>query len=97
MKINLLLRMVRPPSLLTPWTGIVFESYNHVQSNPEGWHPRWSPDGKHIAFLSDRDETTDDWVMSPLGGDVERVTDVEGGMSALAASALDTQAESTTN
>ena len=39
-------------------------------------HPRWSPDGKFIAFLSARDEgKTQVWLLNRLGGEAERLTD----------------------
>lgn len=44
-------------------------------------HPRWSPDGKWIAFLSGRtDENENDqlWVMSSSGGEAERLTEQKG-------------------
>src|SRR5437588_3746081 len=31
--------------------------------------PRWSPDGKQIAFLSDRDGKPQIWLISPSGGE----------------------------
>ena len=37
--------------------------------------PRWSPDGKRIAFLSARDERAQIWIMSPFGGEPERLTE----------------------
>ncbi|HEV2315708.1 MAG TPA: S9 family peptidase [Candidatus Acidoferrales bacterium] len=36
--------------------------------------PRWSPDGKQIAFLSSRDGATQIYVMSVFGGEASRVT-----------------------
>jgi dipeptidyl aminopeptidase/acylaminoacyl peptidase len=36
--------------------------------------PRWSPDGKQIAFLSSRDGATQIYVMSVHGGEASRVT-----------------------
>jgi dipeptidyl aminopeptidase/acylaminoacyl peptidase len=36
--------------------------------------PRWSPDGKQIAFLSSRDGATQIYVMSVFGGEATRVT-----------------------
>ena len=44
-------------------------------------HPRWSPDGRWIAFLSGReDENEIDqlWVMSSSGGEAEKLTDLKG-------------------
>nr|MBA2743863.1 S9 family peptidase [Chthoniobacterales bacterium] len=44
-------------------------------------HPRWSPDGKWIAFISSRtDENENDqlWVMSSGGGEADRLTEQKG-------------------
>jgi dipeptidyl aminopeptidase/acylaminoacyl peptidase len=39
-------------------------------------HARWSPDGKHIAFLSARNEgKTQVWLLNLLGGEAQRLTD----------------------
>jgi dipeptidyl aminopeptidase/acylaminoacyl peptidase len=39
-------------------------------------HPRWSPDGKFIAFLSSRHEgKTAVWLLNRLGGEAEKLTD----------------------
>jgi dipeptidyl aminopeptidase/acylaminoacyl peptidase len=46
-------------------------------------HPRWSPDGKFIAFLSGReDENEMDqlWILPMNGGEAEKVTDTKGGV-----------------
>jgi dipeptidyl aminopeptidase/acylaminoacyl peptidase len=43
--------------------------------------PRFSPDGKRLAFLSDRgedDATTQVWALDLAGGEAQRLTDVEG-------------------
>ncbi len=39
--------------------------------------PRWSPDGKRIAFLSDRKDKVNIWVISPDGGEAEQVTEAK--------------------
>jgi dipeptidyl aminopeptidase/acylaminoacyl peptidase len=39
-------------------------------------HPRWSPDGKFIAFLSERnDGQTQVWLLNLRGGDAQRLTE----------------------
>lgn len=46
-------------------------------------HPRWSPDGKWIGFLSSRtDEHENDqlWILSGGGGEAERVTEIKGSL-----------------
>src|SRR5205807_3070571 len=38
-------------------------------------HPRWSPDGKYLAFLSARQEgKTQVWLLNRMGGEAERLT-----------------------
>jgi dipeptidyl aminopeptidase/acylaminoacyl peptidase len=41
-------------------------------------HPRWSPDGKSLAFLSDRDKGSTLWVLPMSGGEPRRVTANDG-------------------
>jgi dipeptidyl aminopeptidase/acylaminoacyl peptidase len=36
--------------------------------------PRWSPDGRTLAFLSDREETTQIWLLPADGGEAARLT-----------------------
>lgn len=39
-------------------------------------HPRWSPDGKYLAFLSKRDEgKTYVWLLNRLGGEAQALTE----------------------
>jgi dipeptidyl aminopeptidase/acylaminoacyl peptidase len=37
--------------------------------------PRWAPDGKQIAFISDRSGTPQVWLISPTGGEATKLTD----------------------
>jgi len=40
-------------------------------------HPRWSPDGKYLAFLSDRNESKKQvWLLNRLGGEAQKLTEV---------------------
>ena len=40
--------------------------------------PRWSPDGKHLTFLSNRSGTSQLWMMSKQGGEATRLATVPG-------------------
>ena len=46
--------------------------------------PRWSPDGRYLGFLSERDddrEVEQLWLLNRTGGEADRVTDLPGGVS----------------
>jgi dipeptidyl aminopeptidase/acylaminoacyl peptidase len=47
--------------------------------------PRWSPDGRHIAFVAkrDKDEEPQLWVIAPDGGGARRVTRMPTGVSGI--------------
>ncbi len=57
------------------------EHFRLTAAPKRDWHPRWSPDGKRVAFLSDRNGKTDIWLMTPRSGEAERVTELEGGLA----------------
>ncbi|MEO5718536.1 MAG: S9 family peptidase [Chthoniobacterales bacterium] len=46
-------------------------------------HPRWSPDGKWIAFLSSRTDESDNdqlWILSSAGGEAQKLTTEKGSL-----------------
>lgn len=49
-----------------------------TQGNHNDTRPRWSPDGRSMAFLSDRGKPTCLWVLPMSGGDPRRITDRDG-------------------
>jgi dipeptidyl aminopeptidase/acylaminoacyl peptidase len=44
--------------------------------------PRWSPDGKALAFVSSRNGKANIWCIDVSGGEAEMITDEKGGISA---------------
>jgi PKD repeat protein len=46
---------------------------NVTNTTATEWYPAWSPDGRRIAFVSDRAGPFELYVMNPDGSDVERV------------------------
>ena len=45
--------------------------------------PRWSPDGKYLAFLSSRESKTGSqvWLMDRRGGEAKKLTDIKGDLN----------------
>ncbi len=43
--------------------------------------PRWSPDGKHLAFVSNRSGSNQIWLLPLEGGEARQLTKVKGGVS----------------
>ncbi|HVW83389.1 MAG TPA: hypothetical protein VHB50_01865, partial [Bryobacteraceae bacterium] len=48
-----------------------------------GWNgePRWAPDGRQIAFVSDRSGRREIFVISPSGGEARKLTSAENGVN----------------
>ncbi len=67
---------------MTSWDGT--RSVQLTRS-PAGEHaPRWSGDGRYLAYLSNRDDPHESdqlWLLDRSGGEAERVTDLPGGVS----------------
>ena len=57
------------------------ERYQLTHAKKSSSSPRWSPDSKRLAFLSDRDGTQQIFVISPAGGEATQLTRFEGGVS----------------
>jgi dipeptidyl aminopeptidase/acylaminoacyl peptidase len=47
-----------------------------------GSAPRWSPDGKHLAFISSRDGDAQVYVADADGGNIRKITTLSGGVQA---------------
>ena len=61
-----------------PATG---ERYQLTHAKKSSSDPRWSPDSKRLAFLSNRDGTQQIYMISPAGGEAAQLTHFEGGVN----------------
>jgi dipeptidyl aminopeptidase/acylaminoacyl peptidase len=65
---------------MTSWDGT---QTIHVTSTPESESsPRWSPDGRYLAFVSGRQEGKGGqiWLLDRRGGEAQRITTIKGGI-----------------
>ena len=70
---------------LATWDGA--QQIRLTRSPADEHAPRWSPDGRRLAFLSNRDdprEVDQLWLLDRAGGEPERLTHLPGGVSDLA-------------
>jgi len=47
-----------------------------TQAGDDNERPRWSPDSRHIAFVSDRGGTSQIWLMDPDGSNARQTTNI---------------------
>ena len=67
---------------MTRWDGS--QSVQLTFSDEDETTPRWSPDGKYLAFLSGRqaeDSITQVWLLNRGGGEAQKLTDFKGTIS----------------
>jgi dipeptidyl aminopeptidase/acylaminoacyl peptidase len=59
------------------------ERYQLTNSKKSNTGPRWSPDSKRIAFISDRDGKRQIYLIAPNGGEAVPLTGLENGVSSI--------------
>lgn len=58
------------------------DPYQLTSGKKSSSSPRWSPDGKELAFISDRDGKKQIYVISPMGGEARPVSKTETAVNA---------------
>jgi dipeptidyl aminopeptidase/acylaminoacyl peptidase len=56
------------------------EQFQLTNAKKSSSAPQWSPDGKRLAFISDRSDKRQLYVISPTGGEAMQITNVETGV-----------------
>lgn len=69
------------PTTTEGWSSAALPEGRAFTSGPRDKCPRWSPDGRMLAFLSDRVGETQLFVIRTDGGDARQLTRVPGGVS----------------
>jgi dipeptidyl aminopeptidase/acylaminoacyl peptidase len=59
------------------------QRYQLTNSKKSNTNPRWSPDSKRIAFISDRDGKRQIYLIAPNGGEAIPLTSLENGVSSI--------------
>lgn len=70
---------------MTSWDGK--RTVQLTRTTDDETTPRWSPDGRYLAFLSSRQDTNEVkqlWLLDRAGGEAEQVTHTAGGVEDLA-------------
>ena len=74
---------------MVSWDGETRVQLTHTEAHSET-HPRFSPDGKYLAFIASRGDEDDEksprskaqvWLLNRAGGEAQRVTELPGGVS----------------
>jgi len=74
---------------MVSWNGATRVRLTHTEKHSEA-HPRFSPDGKYLAFIASRGDEDDAkdpkskaqvWLLNRAGGEAQRVTELAGGVS----------------
>jgi dipeptidyl aminopeptidase/acylaminoacyl peptidase len=60
------------------------ESRQLTRGEKSATEPRWSPDGRSVAFVSSRSGKANVWTLPMAGGEAEQLTDVKSGVQAYA-------------
>jgi len=68
---------------MTSWDGT--QTIQLTASKESESSPRWSPDGRYLAFLSSREDSEDDqvWLLDRRGGEARRLTELKGGVNSM--------------